>query len=122
MERSALSPRMTFFMKPRKGRRQEKYTQSGFQDVSLSFSTQRIQRAKAPEPVESILLNASHTQEMSYQKTVPIRTRFVNPELYQGYTLANRIGRMDYRKSQALILFSISSMGLLIGFLISCFL
>jgi hypothetical protein len=41
------------------------------------------------------------------------------PELSQGDTLANRIGRMDFRKTQALMLFSISAMGLMIGLLIS---
>ena len=119
MERSVLSPRALFFKKSSKASRSSSNPTNGHQDIRLSFDTQRIQRAKSPEPVESILLNASYTQELSYQPTVPVRTKSIDPELQQGDTLANRIGRMDFRKSQALMLFSISATGLMIGILIS---
>ena len=117
MERSATSPHI-FFLKT-KGAKSSSKNITGYQDIRLSFDTQRIQQAKSPEPVESILLNATYTQEMSFQPTVPVRMKPFEPEINLGDTLANRIGQMDYRKSQALMLFSISAMGLMIGILIS---
>lgn len=119
MERSVSSPHALFFRKTGKASRGSSNLTDGYQDIRLSFDTQRIQRAKSPEPVDSILLNASYTQELSYQPTVPVRTNSIDPEFHQGDTLANRIGRMDFRKSQALMLFSISATGLMIGILIS---
>lgn len=116
MERSVTSPHF-LFMKAKGAKRSTKT--SAATDIRLSFDTQRIQRAKTPEPVESILLNASYTEELSFQPTVPVRTPFVEPQIHLGDTLANRIGQMDFRKSQALMLFSISTMGLMIGILIS---
>ena len=95
MERSVLSRRALFFKKSGKASRSSSNPTNGHQDIRLSFDTQRIQRAKSPEPVESILLNASYTQELSYQPTVPVRTKSIDPELQQGDTLANRIGRID---------------------------
>ena len=119
MERSVASPHALFFRKTGKASRDSSNLTDGYQDIRLSFDTQRIQSAKSPEPNDSILLNASYTQELSYQPTVPVRTKSIDPELHQGDTLANRIGRMDFRKSQALMLFSISATGLMIGILIS---
>lgn len=119
MERSVFSTRVFFFKKAGKASRSSSDSTDSYQDIRLSFDTQRIQRAKSPEPVESILLDASYTQELSYQPTVPVRTKSIDPELQQGETLVNRIGRMDFRKSQALMLFSISATGLMIGILIS---
>jgi len=119
MERSVSSPHALFFRKTGKVSRDSSNLTDGYQDIRLSFDTQRIQSAKSPEPIDSILLNASYTQELSYQPTVPVRTNSIDPELHQGDTLANRIGRMDFRKSQALMLFSISATGLMIGILIS---
>lgn len=116
MERSATSPHL-LFMKAKSGKSSSKNFAAA--DIRLSFDTQRVQRAKSPEPVESILLNATYTQELSFQPTVPVRTPTVQPEIHFGDTLANRIGQMDFRKSQALMLFSISAMGLMIGILIS---
>lgn len=116
MERSATSPHL-LFMKAKGAKRSSKDIAAS--DIRLSFDTHRIQRAKSPEPVESILLNATYTQELSFQRTVPVMTKVVEPEIHFGDTLANRIGQMDFRKSQALMLFSISAMGLMIGILIS---
>lgn len=119
MERSLLSPRALLFQKTVKASRRSSNFIEAHQDIQLSFDTHRVQSASSPEPVESILLNASYTQELSYQPTVPVRTKPIDPELQQGDTLANHIGRMDFRKTQVLMLFSISAMGLMIGFLIS---
>ena len=118
MERSATSPHI-FFLKTKGAKSSSRNIAGTYQDVRLSFDTPRIQQAKSPEPVESILLNATYTQEMSFQPTVPVRMKPFEPEIHLGDTLANRIGQMDYRKSQALMLFSISAMGLMIGILIS---
>ena len=119
MERSISSPQIPLLLKAPRGSSPANKSAVGYQDVRLSFDTQRIQRAKSPEPVEAILLNASYTEEMSFQPTVPIRLMPTTPGINQGDTLANRIGRMDFRKTQALMLFSISAMGLMIGLLIS---
>lgn len=119
MERSISPPNMPLLLKPPRGSSPSKKSDVGYQDIRLSFDTQRILRAKSPGPVEAIMLNASYTEELSFQPTVPVRLQPTAPDLQQGDTLANRIGRMDYRKTQALMLFSISAMGLMIGILIS---
>jgi len=119
MERSVTSANIPFFPRQKTNGSSSKNSAAAYQDIRLSFDTQRVQRAKAPEPVESILLNATYTQELSFQPTVPVGVKPIDPEIHLGNTLANRIGRMDYRKSQALMLFSISAMGLMIGILIS---
>lgn len=118
MERSATSPQL-LFMKPKGAKSKSKDTPATHQDIRLSFDTQRIHQAKSPKPVESIMLNSSYTEELSFQPTVPVRMKLVEPGIHHGDTLANRIGQMDFRKSQALMLFSISAMGLMIGILIS---
>ena len=118
MERSATSPQL-LFMKPKSAKSRSKDTPATYQDIRLSFDTQRIYQAKSPKPVESIMLDASYTEELSFQPTVPVRMKLVEPGIHVGDTLANRIGQMDFRKSQALMLFSISAMGLMIGILIS---
>lgn len=119
MERSVASPNIPLPLKKKGAKSGSKNFTAAYQDIRLSFDTRRIQRAKSPEPVESILLNATYTQELSFQPTVPVRMKPIDPEINFGDTLANRIGRMDFRKSQALMLFSISAMGLMIGILIS---
>lgn len=119
MERSISSPHPPLFLNSPRSASPVNKSAVGFQDVRLSFDTQRIRRAKSLESIELILLNASFTEEMSFQPTVPVRLKPINPEIHQGDTLANRIGRMDFRKTQALMLFSISAMGLMIGLLIS---
>ena len=119
MERSIASPPSPLLLKSPRGSSSANKTPAGYQEIRLSFDTQRVQRAESPERVESILFNASFTEELSFQPTVPVGLKPMSPEIHQGYTLANRIGRMDFRKSQALMLFSISAMGLMIGLLIS---
>ena len=119
MERSVASTHVPLFLKPKGARNKSKNFDVALPDVRLSFDTQRVQRAKSPEPVESILLNATYTQEFSFQPTVPVSLKPIEPEIQFGDTLANRIGQMDFRKSQALMLISISVMGLMIGILIS---
>lgn len=119
MERSISMPQKMRLLKAPRGNSKPKKAASCNQEVRLTFDTQRVQRAKSPERVESILLNASFTEELSFQPTVPVRLKTISPEVHEGNTLANRIGRMDFRKSQALMLFSISAMGLMIGLLIS---
>ncbi len=119
MERSIATPQIPLLLKPPRNSSSANKTPASYQEVRLSFDTQRVHRAESPERVESILLNASYTEELSFQPTVPLRMKSISPEIHQGYTLANRIGRMDFRKSQALMLFSVSAMGLMIGLLIS---
>ncbi len=119
MERSISSPHFSPLSKAKGSRRNLRNEAVDYQEIRLSFDTQRVQRAKTPEPVESILLNATYTQEMSYQPTLPVSLKSVDPEIYFENTLATRVGRMDFRKTQAIMLFTISTMGLIIGILIS---
>ena len=123
MERSILSTHPKLLLKASGSKKKSAKSSSTFyQDIKLSFDTQRIQKAKSIEPVDAILLNASYTEELSFQPTVPVGLQPLKqrePELLQGDTLANRIARMDFRKSQALMLFSIAAIGLMIGLLIS---
>jgi len=119
MERSVASPHMPISLRAKGAKSGSKNHPAAPQDIRLSFDTQRVQRAKSPEPVESILLSATYTQELSFQPTVPVKTKPSEPGLYLGVTMANRVGQVDFRKSQALMLCSISAMGLMIGILIS---
>ena len=118
MERSFTSPFFPF-LRAKRSKRNGQSDAILHQDIRLSLDTQRVQKAVALEPVEQIFFNATNNQEMSFQPTVPVQLRQVNSEFSQGATLANHIGQMDFRKSQALMLFSISAMGLMIGILIS---
>ncbi len=119
MERSISSPNTPLLLKTPGNKKTAKTSAAYYQDIKLSFDTQRIHKAKSAKPVEAIMLNASYTEELSFQPTVPVSLIPRQPEFSQGDTLANRIARMDFRKSQALMFFSISAMGLMIGLLIS---
>ena len=119
MERSISSPHFSPFAKAKGSRRNPRNEAVDYQEIRLSFDTQRVQTAKTPEPIEAILLNATYTQEMSYQPTVPVSLKSVDSEIYFENTLATRVGRIDFRKTQAIMLFTISTMGLVIGILIS---
>lgn len=93
------------------------------QNIELTFDTQRIRNAKVIAPVEAIMLNASPTEAMSFEQTVRVAARavVVAPSTPDSPTLATRIGRMDFHKSQALMLLSASFMGILIGLVIALF-
>lgn len=119
MERSVSASRSPFFWLNRNSQERKKELTESSEEIRLSFDTMRVQSEKPPKPIGSILLNASYTEELSFQPTVriPIKTSYT--EVTNGATIATRIGRMDYHKSQALVLFSISGMGLIIGLLIS---
>lgn len=89
------------------------------QNVHLSFDTIPVYGAN-PVPLSQGNLYPAHEPDyLSFQPTVAIRSRSTTPEFVSGATIANRVGQKDYQKSQAIVLFSVSSMGLLIGFLIS---
>lgn len=91
------------------------------QPVSLSFDTLRIFAANQVTPVDQIMLNASMTEEMSYQQTVKVETNKFSPEILEGETLMNKVGKRDFFKTQVIMLFSIASLGLVIGFFIAYF-
>lgn len=63
MERSISSPHFSPLSKAKGSRRNLRNEAVDYQEIRLSFDTQRVQRAKTPEPVESILLNATYTQK-----------------------------------------------------------
>lgn len=89
--------------------------------VSLSFETERIIVAKQAVPVNLILMNASYTEELSFQPTVKLELSANAPEIVTGDTLMNRVGKRDFFRTQAYMLVAISGMGLLIGFFIAYF-
>jgi len=119
MERSVSPASNSFFFKKNRVKPRPEIQDAEVQNIRLSFDTKRILCANAPKSIESILLQASNIEELSFQPTVPVKLKSISAEVNDGVTVANRIGRMDYRKSQALVMFSISGMGLLIGLLIS---
>ena len=119
MERSVSPASNPFFFKKNRVNPRSEIQDAEVQNIRLSFDTKRILSANAPKSIDSILLQASNTEELSFQPTVPVKLKSEGAEINDGLTVANRIGRMDYRKSQALVMFSISGMGLLIGLLIS---
>lgn len=87
--------------------------------ISLSFDTLRLLTANQALPVDQIMFNASMTEELSYQQTVKVETNGFAPEMLGGETLMNKVGKRDFFKTQVIMLFSIASLGLLIGFFIA---
>lgn len=91
------------------------------QPVSLNFDTLRIFNANQNAPVEQILFNASYTEEFSFEPTVKVELKGFTPEMQKGETLMNKVGKRDFFKTQVIMLFSIATLGLLIGFFIAYF-
>lgn len=104
------------------------------EQVRLNFDTQRIFANSRPEPVSQIMLNASETQSLSFQPTVPIPVqsgmnyssvrvsstqRNLLNSLENGETLLNNVGKRDFLKIQTTMMLAISFMGLIIGFCIA---
>lgn len=103
--------------------------------VRLNFDTQRIFANSRPEPVSQIMLNASETQTLSFQATVQIPLKSELNDTYSagtsstqsnllaqfenGETLLNNVGKKDFLKTQASMIFAISFMGLIIGMCIA---
>lgn len=103
--------------------------------VRLNFDTQRIFANSRPEPVSQIMLNASETQSLSFQATVPIPVQpgpnnssnvgvsstqsNLLDQLENGETLMNNVGKRDFLKIQTTMMLSISFMGLIIGLCIA---
>lgn len=111
------------FPKPKLSRKELKALKNAQADqpVSLSFDTLRIFSANQATPVEQIMFNASMTEEMSYQQTVKVETNDFTPGMLDGETLMNKVGKRDFFKTQVIMLFSIASLGLVIGFFIAYF-
>ena len=89
--------------------------------VSLNFETQRIFNANKVAPVNQIMVNSSYPEELSFQPTVKIGFTDNHSALISGETVRNKVGKVDFLKTQVLMLFTIASMGLLIGFFIAFF-
>jgi len=89
--------------------------------VSLNFETQRIFNANKAFPVNQIMVNSSYPEELSFQPTVKIGFTDNHSAAISGETVRNKVGKVDFLKIQVLMLFTIASMGLLIGFFIAFF-
>ena len=89
--------------------------------ISLNFETQRIFNANKAAPVNQIMVNSSFSEELSFQPTVKIGFNNTHSAVVSGETVRNKVGNVDFLKTQVLMLFTIASMGLLIGFFIAFF-
>ncbi|HPT23974.1 MAG: hypothetical protein VB029_01130 [Anaerolineaceae bacterium] len=87
--------------------------------IKLSFETQRIRRASVSAPVSDILLNASKTESLSFQPTIKVDISPLKQLQLTGLTIPNKVTVKDFQKSQVVMLFLTSFMGLLIGLAIS---
>ncbi|NLW71677.1 MAG: hypothetical protein GXY37_02150 [Chloroflexi bacterium] len=88
-------------------------------EVKLSFETQRMLAAKSAEEIGEIILNASPTEEMSYQPTVPVAVRTANA--FENFTVQTQLTIKYFKRSQAFTLFMTSLMGFVIGVFIGIF-
>ena len=90
-------------------------------DVKLSFTTQRMLRAKTAEEVGDIMLNASPTEALSYEPTVPISIDRRMSSL-ENFTIQTKLTIKYFKRSQAFTLIMTSMMGFLIGVFVGLFL
>lgn len=90
------------------------------EEVKLSFTTQRMVRAKSAEDIGEIVINASPTEAMSYEATVPVSfARSVNA--LENFTIQTKLTINYFKRSQAFTLIMASMMGFLIGVFIGIF-
>lgn len=88
-------------------------------EVKLSFETQRMLAARSAEEIGEIVLNASPTEEMSYQPTAPVAVRAANA--FDNFTVQTQLTIKYFKRSQAFTLFMTSLMGFVIGIFIGIF-
>ena len=89
-------------------------------EVKLSFTTQRMIRAKTAESVGDIVINASPTEALSYDPTVPVKVSRYASTL-ENFTIQTKLTINDFKRSQAFTLIMTSMMGFLIGVFIGIF-
>ena len=89
-------------------------------EVKLSFTTQRMIRAKTAESVGDIVINASPTEALSYEPTVPVKVSRYASAL-ENFTIQTKLTINDFKRSQAFTLIMTSMMGFLIGVFIGIF-
>jgi hypothetical protein len=90
------------------------------EEVKLSFTTQRMLRAKTAEDVGDIVINASPTEAMSYDATVPVSVNRAASAL-ENFTIQTKLTIKYFKRSQAFTLIMTSMMGFLIGIFIGLF-
>lgn len=108
---------------PKKGKAGRKDTIAVEKDqhVSLNFNTLRIFAANQAAPVDQIMFNLTDSEQLSFQPTVRLEFRHSISALQNGETLMNKVGKGDSFRAQVIMLFSIATLGLLIGFFIAYF-
>ena len=90
------------------------------EDVKLSFTTQRMLRARTAEEVGDIMIKASPTEALSFEPTVPISiTRRMSS--FENFTIQTKLTIKYFKRSQAFTLIMSSMMGFLIGVFIGIF-
>lgn len=90
------------------------------EEVKLSFTTQRMVRAKSAEDIGEIVINASPTEAMSYEATVPVSVARSVSAL-ENFTIQTKLTINYFKRSQAFTLIMTSMMGFLIGVFIGIF-
>jgi hypothetical protein len=90
------------------------------EEVKLSFTTQRMLRAKTAEDVGDIVINASPTEALSYDATVPVSVNRAASAL-ENFTIQTKLTIKYFKRSQAFTLIMTSMMGFLIGIFIGLF-
>ena len=90
------------------------------EEVKLSFTTQRMLRAKSADEVGNIVINASPTEALSYDPTVPVKISRTSIAL-ENFTVQTKLTIKYFKRSQAFTLIMTSMMGFLIGVFIGFF-
>ena len=90
------------------------------EDVKLSFTTQRMNRAKTPDEIGDIVINASPTEARSYEPTVPVKVSRASSTL-ENFTIQTKLTIKYFKRSQAFTLIMTSMMGFLIGLFVGIF-
>lgn len=90
------------------------------EEVKLSFTTQRMVRAKTADEVGNIVMNASPTEALSYDPTVPVKVNRTAIAL-ENFTVQTKLTIKYFKRSQAFTLIMTSMMGFLIGVFIGFF-
>lgn len=89
-------------------------------NVKLTFETQRMLQARSDQEVGEIMINASPTEALSYEPTIPIKHQN-NFSTLENLTIQTKLTIKYFQRSQAFTIILTSVMGFMIGVFIGIF-